>query len=530
MADAAGLAFAVFDKLWLVGSKTAEAISDYREFDKDSIKLANDLITEINRTKTLECLLFEPSKAYDGKSLFTQFDENVQIQIHVQLRKLLNIINEGAELLECQKIDQHSALPPEKDRLPTRFSKSPLLSSDTTLSKKPSRTLRLRWSLWDKKRLEMIIRKFVQENEKVSGQVQLMCHATSVGVTLTHLDRLKTNEHSKKLGFDLPAHLHIETTGMNASPISLQLNDETLFRKLATHSKETSGFTIIAHDNRDLLAEFRSYAPDKIEATALETRTKDRIELLARLLCQKKDTVFHTLSCLGWVLDAQNNRVAFIFSIPENAQPKPTSLLDAYRLKDYRPTLGERFRLAHSLSRALSELQLVQWVHKSFRSENILLFPNPEPRLEVSQPWVMGFEFSRPEFDFSSGRADDDVARNVYRHPERQKQPQKPFTKIHDIYSLGVVLLEIGLWRPVLTLTTDGFKRVKDAWTVQEYLVKKAERSLPREVGEHYKQCVSRCLAGRFDVLGGEKEDLGLQQAFREQVVDVLEGAAQSIG
>jgi hypothetical protein len=56
----------------------------------------------------------------------------------------------------------------------------------------------------------------------------------------------------------------------------------------------------------------------------------------------------------------------------------------------------------------------------------------------------MGFEFSRPEFDFSSGRPDKDPARNVYRHPARQGKPDKPFAKIHDIYALGVVLLEIG--------------------------------------------------------------------------------------
>lgn len=30
----AGLAIAAFDKIWLIGSKTAEIISDYRHFDK----------------------------------------------------------------------------------------------------------------------------------------------------------------------------------------------------------------------------------------------------------------------------------------------------------------------------------------------------------------------------------------------------------------------------------------------------------------------------------------------------------------
>lgn len=32
----AGLTFAIFDKVWLIGCKTAEVVSDYREFDKVS--------------------------------------------------------------------------------------------------------------------------------------------------------------------------------------------------------------------------------------------------------------------------------------------------------------------------------------------------------------------------------------------------------------------------------------------------------------------------------------------------------------
>lgn len=94
-------------------------------------------------------------------------------------------------------------------------------------------------------------------------------------------------------------------------------------------------------------------------------------------------------------------------------------------------------------------------VHKSFRSENILFFPRketqgyseclvPGTKLDLSEPWILGFEFSRPETYFSSGHSDLCLSRDVYRHPDRQKHPTKVFTKIHDIYALGVVLLEIG--------------------------------------------------------------------------------------
>jgi len=41
---------------------------------------------------------------------------------------------------------------------------------------------------------------------------------------------------------------------------------------------------------------------------------------------------------------------------------------------------------------------------------------------------------------------------NIYRHPERQGKPQTTFKTIHDLSALGIVLLEIGLWKPAVEL------------------------------------------------------------------------------
>jgi hypothetical protein len=41
--------------------------------------------------------------------------------------------------------------------------------------------------------------------------------------------------------------------------------------------------------------------------------------------------------------------------------------------------------------------------------------------------------------------------KNIYRHPRRQGQkPQDDYIMQHDIYSLGVCLLELGLWESLL--------------------------------------------------------------------------------
>jgi hypothetical protein len=104
------------------------------------------------------------------------------------------------------------------------------------------------------------------------------------------------------------------------------------------------------------------------------------------------------------------------------------------------------------------------------------------------------------------------------------------FQKIHDIYALGVVLLEIGIWDPALKFEKDMFARVRNPKAVQMQLVKHARKRLEAKVGRRYMEVVLRCLTGDFGVGGDDtKEDLRLQQAFRHQVIDVLEMAASSL-
>lgn len=63
--------------------------------------------------------------------------------------------------------------------------------------------------------------------------------------------------------------------------------------------------------------------------------------------------------------------------------------------------------------------------------------PSTGPSLDYGRPWVLGFEYSRPEADFSRGITDVCIARDIYRHPMRQGQPGVMFNKLHDIYALG---------------------------------------------------------------------------------------------
>jgi len=43
----------------------------------------------------------------------------------------------------------------------------------------------------------------------------------------------------------------------------------------------------------------------------------------------------------------------------------------------------------------------------------------------------------------------NDINLDYYQHPDKRWDPSIRYSRSHDIYSLGCVLLEIGLWKPL---------------------------------------------------------------------------------
>ncbi|MCJ1327910.1 hypothetical protein MMC10_004585 [Thelotrema lepadinum] len=473
---------AALEQTWAIGKKTAELISDFRDFDQEARQLETVVIDEITKTRALQNLLFEPSFHYGG-------------------------------LPEAIDLDDYRSMISAK------------------LSKGASRSIiRLQWSLYNKKRVEATIRKFSELNARVLGHIELLCLGTSVGVDLQHLKRLEEDPNSKKLGFHIDAKLKLTAGNMEKSNGVLEVVNPNLVSSLQSAKKIEDRFAILVWAGKSTLIEYRSYSPDSPVAIEMDSRTRTLIEDLANLLHQPTEPIFRTPSCTGWTHTLFANQIAYMFAIPQGVKPEPRSLLALLSYDEsFRPSLSDKFHLAHQLARCISQLHLVKWVHESFRSENVLFFPSADDMFDFSQPWVLGFEYSRPETFFSRGYDDSCISRDVYRHPDRQRSPTKLFNKIHDIYALGVVLLEIGLWQAAITLERQHFQRVHDPVSIKNYLVKQAGKHLGSKTGDKFKSLVIKCLTGDFDCRDDTKEDLKLQQAFRSQVVEVLERLANSV-
>ncbi len=78
-------------------------------------------------------------------------------------------------------------------------------------------------------------------------------------------------------------------------------------------------------------------------------------------------------------------------------------------------------------------------------------------------PYYASHEVALVRDQWSSTRPLD-IELDYYQHPDKRFNRTIRYSRSHDIYSLGVVLLEIGFWRPVremVDVEDEDFERVK---------------------------------------------------------------------
>ncbi len=206
---------------------------------------------------------------------------------------------------------------------------------------------------------------------------------------------------------------------------------------------------------------YRSYSEnlDVDDITQIGNATRD----LARVLHHSDPEQTRILKCNGYFHDERTRRYGLLYELPPaktwitdaSGQARVLSLRELFNRAPHCP-LNHRLRFCCDLAQAVLYVHLVGWVHKSIRPDNILVFQeqgeselSPRRRFPytLASPYLAGFEYARNAKTLSDRKSDAEWRVNIYRHPKRQFLEQNTeYTMAHDIYSLGVVFLELGLW------------------------------------------------------------------------------------
>ncbi|KAF7128557.1 hypothetical protein CNMCM5793_003345 [Aspergillus hiratsukae] len=245
-----------------------------------------------------------------------------------------------------------------------------------------------------------------------------------------------------------------------------------------------------------------------------------RLKLLTELLCFEKPSGFRSPTCHGYVqVEDENDEPMFglVFGIQDDALSHSFSIYTLYELfhEIPKPSLTARVSLARALAESIYHFHAINWLHKGIRSESILIAKPDGAQPDLSNPYISGFELSRPRImDNMTEKPAFDPLRDLYRYPAAQSScPYQQYQKSYDLYSLGIVMMEIAHWKrledvlelgslqDLRPLALQGVRRrlLGDVDVPGDQQDRSSLKStyldaLSAEVGEAYKDMVEICL------------------------------------
>lgn len=304
--------------------------------------------------------------------------------------------------------------------------------------------------------------------------------------------------------------------------------------EFVTRPKDKERFRLGAQGGTPVLVDYYYYDSDFAITDKTPVSALVQVQKIAVLHAEPKDDAFCTLLGRGYIHEQlYGPRFGLIYELPEKHASTPyLQLSDCYTAFPAVP-LETRIRLAFRVSMAVCSMHSIGWLHKAIKSQNVLLFSDSTPGVkevdnsqstmlqpDFNAPYIFGFDCSRPEESESSIHPQWDHHSNLYRHPDRWGRPLR-FKKAHDIFALGILLLEVAFWRPVHALDPEkkGFSRIADPEKLRSVLLNLCKDKLCHVMGRRYAKATDTCLTRG---LGDGLEDWQFQRYIRDQVVGKL--------
>lgn len=291
-----------------------------------------------------------------------------------------------------------------------------------------------------------------------------------------------------------------------------------------------------AHESREIpsyiLNEFNIPQPiERLRHSKRQMLKKDTRDLARRLRHDDPPETFGLLACKGFAMDREGTKNTLVFRVPPSIEG-PRSLRDLLLNAESPKSLTQRFEMAKELAKSVSYVHTFGFVHKNIRPESVLSFISTDGRSRST--FLVGLNNFRRDEGHTERKGDCFLERNLYRHSSRQgSSPSLDYIMQHDIYSLGVCLLEVGLWQSFIEYPeVDGERKPQLSSVLgvptglnlsqavqylsseaKKRLVQLAQDELPQYMGTKYTDIAVTCLT----CLDPDNENFGDEKEFQDE-------------
>lgn len=393
-----------------------------------------------------------------------------------------------------------------------------------------------RWALFQKRKLEEILADFKMWNAMLKELIPITLAAGRSGDdrSVSVLSDRASEEDIRRLGVGVHTQLRKFSTNENTDDTDVHLRDVSLETPETTQTSLLS-FGVLSRDEKERENVLIEYKPIVHRSKSVKTKQslapshKDMEAIrLASLLRLAGKSELRTLPFVGYIEKPfmEPPQYAFLFQYPGRAlEQSPVSLHEMLSSESHDVSLEDRFATAKAVATSLWTLHTDNWVHKSIRSQSVVFFLEQGGIIACRDPYLVDFEYSRPANQNTTWTWDQDEEKNLYRHPERQGPPTRSFDKTHDVYALGVVLLEIGLWQTAFEIRKHAKQAREpavrfDRYDLKEAFIAVARQRLSRTMGLSYRDAFLTCLMSDFTC---KVHYDGFGMEFYERVVQKLD-------
>ena len=269
-----------------------------------------------------------------------------------------------------------------------------------------------------------------------------------------------------------------------------------------------------------VILEYASTLDSSSSIDSLTRRGKEMVESL-RAPSETPDNrgvYVGAMELLGWFQDPHQSRYGLVYRTPNHvASEKSHHHLMSHMSQAQQsanllcflqhggntetlnmPSLEDRFRLAYNLASSLYHFHAQGTTHRNLSSNNVIFFFHGPPRgcTKEPEPWKEGAirkpflaSFDQSDEDAQDGQEEPFIS-SIYRHPRTSRGQRSAYKPAYDLYSLGIILIEIGLWMPISRLWKTRYSRSDFKVRLQSVYIKK----LVAKCGTTYMRVVESCL------------------------------------